>query len=182
MRAGWRRSRRPARGSRPSRTPSCSWCPATRSTSRRATPSAARGPPWTSSIATAALPNLDELQRLAARALDHDRARVAEGVRLLEEAHALLAELRDPPVEIADAERDVIVEVAARARERRVVLPHVAGQRDVPEHHCGRRCAKHSLSLERRPGALASARHTAAALRHAGGSRAAREHGGAEVR
>src|SRR5262249_36975071 len=158
---GWRRSRRPARGSRRSRIPSCSWCPATRSTSRRATPSAARAPPSTSSIATAPLPDLDELQRLAARALHHGRARIAGAVGLFEEAHALVAKLRDPRVEVPNAERDVIVEVAARARERRVVLPHVAGQRDVAEHDRGRRRAEHALSLEGRPGALGPARHPA---------------------
>ena len=62
--------------------------------------------------------DLDQLDRFPARALDHHGARVAELVGLLQERDALAAQLGDPGVEIGDAERDVVVELAARARER----------------------------------------------------------------
>jgi hypothetical protein len=75
----------------------------------------------------------------------------------------------------------VIVEVAAGARERLVVLPHVAGQRDVAEHDGGRRGPEHSLTLERGPGALGPARHAAGGLRHPGGGGPTRNHGRVEV-
>src|SRR5256885_11241 len=68
--------------------------------------------------------DLDQLQRLAARALDHHRPCAAELVGLLEKLHALAAQLRHPRVEIGHAESDVIVEVASRGRERRRALIH----------------------------------------------------------
>src|SRR5262249_7840271 len=39
----------------------------------------------------------------------------------------------DPGVEIADAERNVVVEMPARRHERRIVLAHVGRERHVPE-------------------------------------------------
>jgi hypothetical protein len=59
------------------------------------------------------LRDLHQLQRFAARALDHHGARVAERVRLFEEPDALSAQLGDPGVEIGDAEREVIRHVPA---------------------------------------------------------------------
>src|SRR6266403_2119983 len=104
-------------------------------------PPNARGTPaesWRSSITRqAVLADLDQLQRLVARALDHYRARVTKRVGLLEEPHALAPQLGDPGIEIADAERDVIVQVPARAHEGRVALTHVRGKRHVAEHDGG---------------------------------------------
>jgi hypothetical protein len=54
------------------------------------------------------LRDLDQLQCFAAGALDHHGARVAERVGLFEEPDALTAQLRDPGVEVGDAECDVI--------------------------------------------------------------------------
>src|SRR5215467_7690421 len=78
------------------------------------------GPSW-----RARLLDFDQLQRFAARALDHHRARISELVGLFEKCHALASQLGDPGVEIGDAERDVVVHVPARARERTVALTHV---------------------------------------------------------
>src|SRR5581483_9749637 len=50
------------------------------------------------------LRQLDQLDPLAARPLDHRRAGVAEPVRPVEDGDALAAQLGDPGVEIADAE------------------------------------------------------------------------------
>jgi len=49
----------------------------------------------------------------------------------------VVAKLGDPRVEIGHAERDVVVELAARARERPVALAHVPGQGHVAEHDRG---------------------------------------------
>src|SRR5262245_49586444 len=64
-------------------------------------------------IAALARSDLDQLEGLAARPLDHHRARVSELVGLLEEAHALAFELRDPGIEVGDSECDVVVDVPA---------------------------------------------------------------------
>jgi len=71
------------------------------------------------------LGDLDQLQRFAARPLDHHGAGVAELVGLFEKRDALAPQLGDPGVEIPNAERDVVVHVPARARERPVALTHV---------------------------------------------------------
>src|SRR5438046_1394585 len=112
----------------------------------------------------AVLADLDQLQRLVARALDHHRARVTELVGLLEEPHALAPQLGDPGIEIADAERDVIVQVSARAHEGRVALTHVRGKRHVTEHDGGRWRAEHPVPLEGRPAPLRTARNPAGGL------------------
>src|SRR6185369_17931632 len=88
-------------------------------------PGTRTGGPATKGLVTGGSADLDQLQRLAARSLDHHRARVAEAIGPVEKSHALAAQLGDPGVEVRDAQRDVIVELAARARERGVVLPHV---------------------------------------------------------
>ena len=80
-----------------------------------------------------ALSHLDQLERLAARALDHHGARVAEPIRLLEEHHALAAQLGHPRVEIGDAQRDVVLQLPARAGQRRFALVRVPAQRHVAE-------------------------------------------------
>ena len=85
-------------------------------------------------------------------------ARVSpSAVGLLQERDALGAQLGDPGVEIGDAERDVVVQLPARGRERRVALAHVPRQHDVAEGDGGGRRAEHALARERRPGAVGSA-------------------------
>src|SRR6266853_5712276 len=95
----------------PSGLPACS------PRSRRAGSASTPRPP-TSERGGRPLPDLDQLDRLAARALDHRRPRRAETIRLFEEPHAFAAQLPDPGIEVGHRERDVIVEVTARARER----------------------------------------------------------------
>ena len=63
-----------------------------------------------------------------------------------------------------DAERDVIGEMAARADQRPLALPHVAAHRDVAEDDRGRRRAVHAVELERRPRLVGAARHLAVRL------------------
>src|SRR6202011_4019896 len=108
--------------------------------------------------------DLDQLDRLAARTFDHGGTRVAEPVRALQESDALAAQLGDPGIEIGDAERDVIVEVAARADQRLVALAHVPGQRHVADGDGGGRDAERSLGLEPRPAAISPARDRAIGL------------------
>src|SRR4051794_17904178 len=81
---------------------------------------------------------LDQLDRFEARALDHRGARLAELIGLGNERDALVVQLGDPGVEIGHAERDVVVELAARTHERLVALPHVPGECHVAEDHPGR--------------------------------------------
>src|SRR5256886_512950 len=108
--------------------------------------------------------DLDQLERFAARALDHHCARVAELVGLFEEGDALAAQLGDPGVEIGDAERDVIVYLPPRAHQWLLALPHVPQERHVTEYDRGRRCAVHALRVERREGAIGTALHLAGGL------------------
>src|SRR5258705_112971 len=65
------------------------------------------------------LVDLDQLDRLAARPLDHHRPCVTEAVGLLQEPDAPRAEPRGPGVEIAHAEPGVGGELPARSRSRR---------------------------------------------------------------
>src|SRR5205085_9948215 len=99
-----------------------------------------------------------------ARALDHHRARVAKLVGPLEEPDALAPQLGDPRIEVGDAERDVIVQVPARAHEGRVALWHVRGKRYVTEHDGGRRRAEHPVPFEGRPAPLRAAGNPAGGL------------------
>src|SRR5215467_11066536 len=69
--------------------------------------------------------DLDQLDGLAARPFDHDGTRLAESVLLLEESDALAAQLGGPGVQIGHAQRDVVVELPARAGQRLVALTHV---------------------------------------------------------
>src|SRR5205809_1841215 len=111
--------------------------------------------------AAAELFYLDELDRLAARAFDHDRAGVAEPVGLLEKGDAFVAQLADPGVEIADAEPDMVLHLATAAGKRLVALVHVPGQHDVAELDAGARRAEHAFAVERRPGTVGAALHPA---------------------
>ena len=66
------------------------------------------------------LPDLDQLDGLAARPFDHHRPVAAQRVERLEKGHALGAQLGDPGVEVGDAQTVVVDEVPARAGQRRV--------------------------------------------------------------
>ena len=61
----------------------------------------------------AGLFDLYQLQGFAARAFDHNGTGVAENVGLFEEGHVFTAQFVDPGVEIGDAQRDVILQLAA---------------------------------------------------------------------
>src|SRR5579872_5732323 len=65
---------------------------------------------------------LDQFDRLLARAFDHHRTGVAEPVRAVEEFDALAFQLVDPRVEVADAEPDMVLELAQRARQWFIAL------------------------------------------------------------
>src|SRR5688572_9171754 len=77
---------------------------------------------------TGASLNLNQLDRLTARAFDHYGAGFAEWVGRLQDHHTFAAQFHEPCVEIADAQRNVIVELPARGRERRIALVRVPGQ------------------------------------------------------
>src|SRR4051794_39456525 len=79
------------------------------------------------------LSDLNEFQRLAARAFDHHGARVTQFVGLLEERHALAPQLVDPGIEVTDTERDVIGQMTAGAHEWTVSLTPVPCQRHIIE-------------------------------------------------
>ncbi len=115
---------------------------------------------------TPGLSHFHQLDRLAARALDHHGARVAQPVGFLQDGHALAPELGDPGIEVADAEPDVIVDVAARADERLAALPRIPGEQHVAELDRRARRAKLPLDLQRRPGGIGPARHLAVGFRH----------------
>src|SRR5438046_5029083 len=108
--------------------------------------------------------DLDQLDGFAARTFDHRGAHLTELVGLGEEGDALVAQLGDPGVEIGDAERDVVVELAARAHQRLIALPHVPGEGHVTEADRGRRLAVHPVRLERREAKLGDAGDPAGGL------------------
>src|SRR5712692_3657861 len=151
-----------------------------------AAPAIRNSGPWTKGLVKARAPggvlrDLDQLQRFAARALDHHRARVAELVGLFEEADALASQLGDPGVEVGDAEGDVIVELPTRAHERTIALTHVPEERHVAERDRGRRRPEHALAFERRPAAIGPARHLTGGLGQWRAARAPRKHRRVEV-
>src|SRR4029077_16305686 len=76
---------------------------------------------------------LDQFQCLAAWAFDHHGTRLPKFVRLFEELDALFAQLRDPGVEVADAEGNMIRQVSAGANERLIPLTLIPIQRHVIE-------------------------------------------------
>src|SRR5262245_25827871 len=90
----------------------------------------------------ACLLDLDELDRFAARSFDHDRAGVAERVGRRKERNPFRPQLGDPGIEVGDPERDVVVELSARADERLLVLAHVPGEHYVAEGDGGGRHAE----------------------------------------
>jgi len=85
--------------------------------------------------------DLNQLDRFAARAFDHDGARFSELIRpaqtfdplaaiaefglLTEKLHAFAPQFRNPGIEVGDAESKMIRQVAPSAREWSVVLPCV---------------------------------------------------------
>src|SRR5207237_7690854 len=72
----------------------------------------------------------------------------------------------EPRIAGGDAERDVIVQVPARAHEGRVARWHVRGKRYVTEHDGGRRRAEHPEPFEGRPAPLRTAGNPAGGLAH----------------
>src|SRR5262249_41287934 len=88
---------------------------------------------------------------------DHDGARIAERVGLLEEFDAFGAQFIDPGVEIADAQRYVVLQLPARPGEGPVALVGVPHHRYVAEFDTGPRRTEHPFEIERRPGAIGSA-------------------------
>src|ERR1700692_2669001 len=93
------------------------------------------------------LPYLDQLDRLAARAFDHHRAGGPELVGAFEEGDAFAPELLDPGIEIADAQSDMVLHLAAAAGERRLALVGVPRQYDVAELDPGPRRTEHPLAV-----------------------------------
>src|SRR5579871_6584111 len=124
---------------------------------------------------------LNKLDRFPARPLDHHGACVAQPIGSLQKGDALAAQLGDPCVKISNAEPDMVIEVAARAHQRLVSLPHVPGQRHIPEGHGGGGSAERAFRLERRPGAISAAGDLAVFLAARSLTRAARYGGSAEM-
>ena len=108
--------------------------------------------------------DLDQLDRFAARAFDHHRARVAERVGLFEERDAFAAQLGDPGVEIGDAERDVIVQLPARAGERLLALAQYQVNATSPNSTAALGVRNMPSRFERRPGPIGAARDLAVGL------------------
>ena len=93
----------------------------------------------------------------------------------------------DPRVEVRDAERDVIGEMAARADQRLIGVDHVAAHRHVAEDERILRCAVHAVHLERGEGrsgvrgALQFASVRGSAAQRRGGPAAARRSGASDT-
>src|SRR6202041_2093333 len=93
-------------------------------------------------IARLAASNLHQLQRFLARAFDHHGSCVSELVGAVEEFDAFALELVDPGVEVADAEPDMVLELAERADQRLAALVGVPHHRHAAEFDPGPRSAK----------------------------------------
>src|SRR3979409_2018729 len=102
----------------------------------------------------APLLDLDQLDRLPAGAFDHHGAGVAEPIGLLQDFNPFCAQLGAPGIEIGDAERDMVVQLSARARERLVSLAHVPRQHDIAEQDGRGRRAESAFPCERGPAGI----------------------------
>src|SRR5205807_10204991 len=98
---------------------------------------------------------LDQFQRLATWTFNQYGARIAKLVWLFEERDALSPQFGDPSVKVADAERDVVGQMATGADERMVTLTHVPIHCHIIEKHARRRSADGSFLFERWPTSFA---------------------------
>ena len=95
------------------------------------------------------LRDFDELDRLAARPLDHNRTRVTKPVLLFKECDAFALELCNPGIEITDAKRHMIDHVGAAALQR--LAPFAKVHDDVAEAAVCVETAEQAIPLQRGP-------------------------------
>src|SRR6185503_11021730 len=94
--------------------------------------------------------NLHKLNGNAIRPFNHGRAHVAPWMNLFEELDAFALQPCHGPIEVRDAQRPVIDEVATRADET-AAGPRANGNRDVVEEHRAGRIPDEAGLGERRP-------------------------------
>src|ERR1700761_1231223 len=109
---------------------------------------------------------LNEFQRLLARPFDHHRPRLAQLVWLFEDRHTLTAQLRDPAIQVSDAQRDVVLQLPTRTDQRRVALVRIPGQHHITELNPSPRATEHAFAIQRRPGAISAAWYLAVRFGH----------------
>ena len=113
---------------------------------------------WRGAPGSLASARFDQLDRQSVEIFDHERARIAEAMRRLENLHAISAELGVERVEILNAERDMIEDLAARRHELLIAaapsadaLARIPRHGTVPESHRAGRLPNRSNGLERWP-------------------------------
>src|SRR4029079_18674827 len=93
--------------------------------------------------------------------LDHERPRIAEGVRHFEDLHSAAPQLGEQCVEVVDLDRNMVEDLPTgrnklllTAAPTSDALPGIPGHRSVGESHAALRLSNRPDGLERRPARL----------------------------